>query len=111
MAKKFDSGPSNPGRATAFKKGQSGNPGGRPKTVKEVQELAREQTPAAIQSLADIMTNSSSEAARVSAASELLNRAWGKAPQTITGEGGEGPVKAEIKVTFVSPDGTVRSNP
>ena len=40
-----------------FKKGQSGNPGGRPKVVAEVKELARAHTAAAIETLVAIMTN------------------------------------------------------
>jgi len=40
-----------------FKKGQSGNPGGRPKVVAEVKELAREHTAEAIQTLVSIMNN------------------------------------------------------
>lgn len=86
-----------------FVKGQSGNPGGRPKAVAEVRDLAREYTPQAIESLAQIATAGESEAARVSAATALLDRAWGKAPQAITGEGGEGPVLTSIEVRFVEP--------
>ena len=49
-----------------FKKGQSGNPGGRPKVVAEVKELARAHTAEAIQTLVSIMTNpQSAPAARV----------------------------------------------
>ena len=40
-----------------FKKGQSGNPGGRPKVVAEVKELARAHTGEAIETLVSIMTN------------------------------------------------------
>src|SRR6476660_3529917 len=72
-----------------FKKGQSGNPGGRPKVVAEVKELAREHTGEAIETLVSIMTNpKAAPAARVSAANSLLDRGYGKPPQHITGEGG-----------------------
>jgi hypothetical protein len=72
-----------------FKKGRSGNPGGRPKVVAEVKELARAHTGEAIETLVSIMTNpKSAPAARVSAANALLDRGYGKPPQHITGEGG-----------------------
>ena len=57
-----------------FKKGQSGNPGGRPKVIAEVKELARAHTGEAIETLVSIMTNpKSAPAARVSAANALLD--------------------------------------
>jgi hypothetical protein len=69
-----------------FKKGQSGNPGGRPKVVAEVKELARAYTAEAIETLVSIMTNAkSAPAARVSAANALLDRGYGKPPQHIAG--------------------------
>jgi Family of unknown function (DUF5681) len=72
-----------------FKKGQSGNPGGRPKVVAEVRELAREHTAEAVQTLVSIKTNTkAAPAARVSAANALLDRGYGKPPQHITSEGG-----------------------
>jgi len=53
-----------------FQKGKSGNPGGRPKVVGEVQSIARECTQQAIETLKDIMHNNKAPAAaRVAAAS------------------------------------------
>jgi hypothetical protein len=67
-----------------FKKGQSGNPGGRPAFIAEIQQLARKHTEEAINTLAAIMRDASlSPAARVSASSALLDRGYGKAPQFI----------------------------
>lgn len=73
---------------TAWKPGQSGNPGGRPKEVAHVRELARQHTAEAIATLVDIMRHGTSDRARVAAAEALLNRAWGH-PTT--------PVEAELK--------------
>lgn len=68
----------------AFKKGQSGNPGGRPKVVGEVQELAREHSTEAIATLAAIMRDKKAPpAARAMASNSILDRAYGKPPQTL----------------------------
>jgi hypothetical protein len=65
-----------------FKPGQSGNPGGRPKELKIIQELAREHGPDAIKTLAAIMNNGkATPAARAMAANALLDRGYGKPPQ------------------------------
>jgi hypothetical protein len=70
-----------------FHKGQSGNPGGRPKEIAEVKELARQHMPAAIEALVSIMNNAkASDAARVSAATALLDRGYGKPQQHIDAE-------------------------
>jgi hypothetical protein len=67
-----------------FQKGQSGNPGGRPKKIIEVAKAARERTLEAIETLTSVMRNTKApSAARVSAAIAILERGWGKAPQTV----------------------------
>ena len=73
--------PRNNGR---FQPGQSGNPGGRPREVGHVRELARQRTEKAVETLATIMEDTKAPAsARVTAAQALLDRGWGRAPQTL----------------------------
>lgn len=62
-----------------FVKGQSGNPRGRPKSDKTIQEMARSHAPAAIEALAKVM-KTGTPAARVAAAAVILDRGYGKAP-------------------------------
>jgi hypothetical protein len=76
----------------AFQKGQSGNPGGRPKSVEGVnlRELARSHTEKAINTLVGIMDNEQApEPARISAANSLLDRGYGRPAQTLADENGD----------------------
>jgi hypothetical protein len=67
-----------------FLPGQSGNPGGRPRDIFQIAELARTHSPLAIRALAEICEDSGApHSARVSAAVALLNRAWGLPVQTV----------------------------
>ena len=69
---------------TSFKPGECGNPGGRPKVVREVRELAQTHTEAAVNTLVSIMKDESQPAAaRVHAADIILNRGHGRAPQVV----------------------------
>jgi hypothetical protein len=67
----------------AFVKGQSGNPGGRPKRDREVEELAKAQGPAAIRRLTEIMTQTEDLKVAKAAADSLLDRGYGKPIQQI----------------------------
>ena len=74
-----------PGRGRPFKKGQSGNPGGRPRVLADVQDLARQQCPDAISTLGDIMRSEKTPpAARVAAPTSLLDRGYGKPSQPVS---------------------------
>ena len=82
----------------------SGRQAGTPnKATAEVKALAQAHAPAAIAELARLATGAESEAARVAAIKELLDRGYGKSAQPVTGEGGEGPVQFQ-KVEMVIVD-------
>ena len=76
----------NPTGKGGFKAGVSGNPGGRPKAVEEIRELARAHCPGAIAELARLAVEAKSESARIAAIRELLDRGYGKATQPLADE-------------------------
>lgn len=65
-----------------FVKGQSGNPGGRPKIQKDLQDAAREHSHTALKVLVDIVKSPKmNPIARVKAADLIIERGYGKAIQ------------------------------
>lgn len=68
----------------AFKPGQSGNPGGRPKKTAEELDLiaaCKAKTPDALNVILDIMQNGEKEQTRLAAAQSVIERAYGKPTQ------------------------------
>ena len=83
-----------------------GRPKGSPnKVTRELRALAAKYTKKGVKALADIAFSTErdgkvtrycyNDEARLRAVGMLLDRAHGKAPIAVTGEGGEGPVKVE----------------
>lgn len=81
-----------------FKPGQSGNPGGRPKADREVVALAREGSVRAIGRLIELIESENLRVA-VSAANSVLDRAFGKPTQPISGDEDKPPVGVAVQPT------------
>lgn len=67
------------------------------KTPTEIRSLARSHTEAALNTLAGIMNEARAPAAaRVSAATALLDRGWGKPTQPIAGDDDAAPIQFSV---------------
>lgn len=72
-----------PRSSTSWRPGQSGNLRGYPKALRHVRDVARQHSTRAVEVLAEILNDADvAPACRIAAASELLNRAWGKSLQS-----------------------------
>jgi hypothetical protein len=72
----------------AFQPGQSGNPGGRPKEGAELRAAARQHTQAALEAIVAGLADNDMRI-RLKAAELILDRGYGKAPQSMTVAGDE----------------------
>jgi hypothetical protein len=67
-----------------FKKGECGNPNGRPKLSFAIADVAQRHAEKAIGALVKVIDDKDApHAAKVTAANSILDRAYGKAPQSI----------------------------
>lgn len=75
------------------------------KVTQQIREIAAKHGPEAIQNLVNIMKKGESEAARVAASKEILDRAYGKSTQPL--EGGDTPIDVvnTIRFEIVDTDG------
>lgn len=88
----------------AFKKGQSGNPSGRPKVDFEVREAARLHGEVAIKKLVELL-NGDDQRTALAAANALLDRGFGKPAQSMEVTGAEGSALLQgLTVQFVRAD-------
>lgn len=78
-------------------KGRSGNPRGRAKSDFTLAALAKKHTHEAIKVLVQVLRDTE-HPQRITAAKELLDRGWGKAPLVLAGEGGVGPTTITIRL-------------
>lgn len=92
--------PAGKSAAGQFVKGRSGNPGGRPKLIGHVRELAQEQTDKAIKALVSVLDDKQApHSARVAASQALLDRGWGRPSQPIGGAEDLPPVRVARDLT------------
>lgn len=76
----------------------AGRPAGaKTKVGAQLREAAQAFTDDALNTLAQIMRESESDAARVSAANSILDRGYGKPPQALTGDESAEPIRHVFK--------------
>lgn len=95
---------------TAFKKGVSGNPGGRPKRTEEELDLiaaCKDRTAAALAVIESIMMEGENERNKLSAAMAIIERGYGKTTDKVEMSGPNGtPLVTQVNLVALSGDST-----
>jgi hypothetical protein len=88
------------GPGKPFAPGKSGNPGGRPATIKELQTHAREIVSVdGLEQISDIAHHARDPRVRLYAWEILIDRGWGRAPQAVKIEGGDVPMRLIVDLS------------
>lgn len=90
--------------STSWKKGQSGNPSGRPKENAEVKRLALEESVPSMKKLIQLRDTSTDQKIVLAACQTILDRALGKPPQAIVGDEDHAPVLVKGVIELVKPE-------
>jgi hypothetical protein len=87
-----------------FRKGQSGNPSGRPKTDPDVKEALKAACPAAAKRLVQL-SQSFDEDVALKASIAILDRTYGKPTQPVSGDDSKGPVRVVVELADLAGGG------
>src|SRR4051812_17423156 len=96
-----------PGNPHSFRKGVSGNLGGRSKAIAEVEKLALARCPEAVERLHYLARHARSERAQVAACIALLDRGMGRPAVRLTVDAEDKPAITTIQNLVVRPDGSM----
>ena len=80
-----------------FQKGESGNPGGRPKLPAEMREMFRVKAPEAFEVLSRHLQSPDAKVA-IAAATQILDRAYGRPVQSIDANITEDPIRYIVEL-------------
>lgn len=94
-----------PGKVGGARPGAGRKPGKVSKAKKELMEMAKGHAPAALQTLLEIAQKGESESARVSAATAILDRGYGRPPQALHHGGPDGSPLQPPVIQFVQDAG------
>lgn len=87
-------------RGKTFAPGTSGNPGGRAKRTPEELDLikaCRQKAPEALETILKLMKTGDKDSVRLNAATYVVDRGYGKAPQTLD-------INATVESYVISPE-------